>query len=105
MLFSNKKASNFAPVVTTGVVLFNVFIFVLVSAFATDSATVGTADNIYGDIDEVNDTYNTINVAKPSFLSNFTIVLFGLPWWFQVFIFFVNVLLIPITILAWVRGL
>ena len=103
-MFSTKKA-NFAPTVTTGIVLFNVFLFILIGAFASDSTTIGTANNIYDSVDEVNTTYDTTTVAKPSFLGSFTLVLFGLPWWFQAFIFFVNVLLIPITILAWVRGL
>lgn len=102
-MFHNKKA-NFAPVVTTGLVLFNVFVFILVSAFAADSSTIGTSNNIYDSVDEVNTTYDTTTVSKPSFISRFTLVLFDLPWWFQTFLFFVNVLLIPITILAWVRG-
>ena len=105
LLFSNRKASNFAPLVTTGVVLFNVFLFIIISAFASDSVSVGTANNIYGDIDEVNATYDTTSVAKPSFLSGFAMTISNLPWWFNVFVVFVNLLLIPITVLAWVRGL
>ena len=105
MLFSNKKASNFAPLVTTGIVLFNLIIFILVSAFASDDTHIGTSNDIYSSIDEVNTTYDILDVSKPSFFDKFFLVIFDLPWWIQVFIFFVNVILIPITILAWVRGL
>jgi len=103
-VFSSKKA-NFAPLVTTGVILFNVFVFIIISAFASDDTLVGTASNVYDSIDEVNSTYDTTTIQKPSFLSRFFITIFDLPWWLQVFVFFVNIILIPITILAWVRGL
>ena len=103
-MFSTKKA-NFAPTVTTGIVLFNVFLFILIGAFASDDIVIGTSNNLQSSIDNVNDTYSTTDVAKPSFLGSFSLQVMELPGWFKIFVVAVNVLLIPITILAWVRGL
>ena len=86
---------NFAPTVTTGLVLFNVIIFVLITAFANDDLAVGQAS----------DVYNADDSSETNFLGRFFIIVWDLPWWINVFVVFVNLLLIPITIFAWLRGL
>jgi len=96
---------NFAPVVTTGIVLFNVFIFILISAFAMDDVAIGQASNVEIALNSSGEGVPS-TIQGTSFLSRFTISLFDiLPWWVSVFVLFVNLILIPITILAWVRGL
>jgi len=96
--------SNFAPTVTTGLVLFNVIIFVLITAFASDDMAIGQASNVYEEIDETGNI-DDVNVKDVGFMERFWIILWDLPWWINVFVIFMNVLLIPITIFAWIRGL
>ena len=86
---------NFAPTVTTGLVLFNIVIFILITAFATDDLAIGQASNVY-DADDTSET---------TFLNRFWVIIWDLPWWLNVFLVFVNLMLIPITIFAWLRGL
>lgn len=95
---------NFAPTVTTGLVLFNVIVFVLITAFAMDDIAIGRTSNVYSSINSSGQGLPG-DVSEPSFLERFGIVMWGLPWWLNTFVIFVNALLIPITILAWVRGL
>ena len=98
------KVGNFAPIATTGLVLFNVFVFILVSAFAMDDTTIGESSNVYVSLNESGEGLPG-DIASSSFFDKFTLVIWDLPWWFNVFLVFVNLLMIPIVILAWVRGL
>ena len=95
---------SFAPSVTTGIILLNVFVFILVTAFANDGTDIGTANNIYNELEASGDI-DAADIKDVSFMGRFWLVFGDLPFWFNAFIIFCNVLLIPIAIFAWIRGL
>lgn len=101
--FRDKKA-GFAPTVTTAIVLFNLFVFIIITAFAMDDVSVGRAGDVYSELNESGDI-DTSSVAEIGFLKRFWIIMWDLPWWFNIFVIFVNLILIPICVLAWIRGL
>lgn len=95
---------NFAPVVTTGLILFNIIVGVLISAFAMDDVAIGKTGSIYNPINNTGEGESG-DISDPGMFARFVITIYSMPWWVNIFIIFANVILLPLTILAWARGL
>ena len=107
-LFNKKsrKGQSALPYTVT-LVLFNAFIYILVGAFAADPLADDIGRSGFGEItlndSETSDTELTVTESR-GFISRFFLIFFDLPWWVWVFVTMVNLVLIPLMILAWVRG-
>ena len=93
-----------APMMTAGLILFNVFIFILISAFAMDDIAIGRTNNMYESVNESGGGLPA-DISESGFMGNFITILFSLPWWLDVFVWYANFALLGIVIFAWVRGL
>ena len=103
----NKKGQSVLPY-TVALVLFNVFFYILVGAFAADPLADDVGYSGFGEItlnqSETSDSELTIGESS-SFMSRFFIISYlDLPWWVQAFVILVNLVLLPLVVLAWIRG-
>lgn len=90
---------------TAGIIMYNMILFILIAAFAMDGVSIGQASNTFTTVNE-SGVDNPTDISESSFLTRFWVSIWDLPWWFNMFaVVFVNLILLPITVFAWIRGL
>lgn len=99
---------TYAPSLTIGFVIFNLILFLVVGAFATDGVQISSnAQNIQNSLGSINQSASegSMHYSDVSFISKIWITFSNLPSWFNTLIITIEALLVIVIILAWLRGL
>lgn len=85
--------------------IMNVLVYILISAFVIDDVIIGnqgTNSLLVGD----NETASDVSVSEArTWLSSFTNIIFGIPWWATTLWIFLDITLLMVIILGFLRGI
>ena len=111
-LFLNRKIGKkgaFAPIMTVAYVMFCLLYYVIFVAFSMDPIhTEGSIGSIDASSDiSINESEDStyVSYTDRNWISKFFITVFNMPWWLNVFIGTLQVVILGVLTLAWVRGL
>ena len=99
----NKRGASIIPLTFT-FFLFNLLVFIMISAFAMDGVAVGSKGSYSDSSLDGNVTGSTLDVADVSFFSKYTNTLFNMPWYVHTLLVSINAFMLIIIIAGWVRG-
>lgn len=105
-MLRNKKGQMVLPL-TIGLILFNVFWYILIVAFTSDGVVIGEPNNFYEtELNATGDDIDTDTTAvyDQSWIARFFINVWNLPWWLNIFVVLLNGVGLVIILAAWFRG-
>jgi len=102
-MFKGRKGQSAIPLLVFYLIM-NVLTYILISTFVIDDVIIGSAssNNLLIDNTSTNDDISVIEAI--SWFESFKNVIFGIPWWAVTIWIFLDVILLVVIGLAFIRG-